>query len=520
VPEPSDLVIERIEGGAGRRDMPVPVKKRYSLAELLPRRPSEGGYTLPGEIGAPLAAAFERVFGLIERDQGRLEVLAPSRVLTPRWHRILNHLCRRGLARTVMLSLPLEKGVPLYYFDIGSPFLAHRTDGAQPELPRYSRGFSEDYDHALSKVVGECLERGPLLYFRMADMLRGSARALRSHGVPHVPPAELSVFSAAQMERRPEMRFNDDSVFRWTECTSLLTGEEAWVPAQLVHWNYPIGWGDVPEPMLRECSTHGAGGFFSVEGAVLSGALECVQRDGFFLHWMRRVVPPRIDVATVRRPATLALLAKAREVGLEPVFLDITTELGIPTCLAVLLRHDGEMPYASMGGSCRLDGETAIHDAFLEAASVHHVIATNPERVRLPDDYEPFTDPTLYTHKRLAFWANPEHREHLAFFLEGRSISVSEFARGVPAANDARRDLSFVADVFKHHGLGAWYFLAKHQALDELGYASARVIVPGLLPLYYEERHAPLGHSRLHTAPLYTPSVLAEPLNRWPHPFP
>jgi ribosomal protein S12 methylthiotransferase accessory factor len=511
-------ILERVEGGPGRRDVRVPVKASYSLRELLPQRST--GYTIPGDMGPALARAFERAFSLLDRGHGPLAVQAPSKILTPRWHRILNHLRRLGLAQTIQLSLPLEKGVPLYYFDIGSPFHAHRTDGARPELPRYSRGFSEDYDLALSKCVGECLERGPLLYFRMADMLRGSARGIRSRGLSLVEPSAVSVFSAGQRERRPETRFDDDSVFRWTRCTSLVTGGEAWAPSQLIYWNYPIEWGDVPEPMLRECSTHGAGGFFSVEGALLSGALECVQRDGFFVHWLRRVVPPRIDVDTVTRPTTVALIEKARLVGLEPVFLDITTELGIPTCLCVLLRPDGEHPYASMGGSCRLDGETAIHDALLEAASVHHIIACDTSRLRLPNDYEPFTDPTLYTHKRLAFWANPEHAVHLAFFLEGRRVTVSQFGRGSVASSDPRRDLSAVTDVLRRHGMDAWYYQAQHPALTELGYASVRVIVPGLVPLYYEERNAPLGHPRLQTAPLYSRAMLAEPWNHWPHPFP
>lgn len=501
--------------------MPLPVHATYPLSELLPRRSGDAPpYRVPGEMGPQLAAAFERAFGLIERGHGPLTVNSPSRILTPRWHRIINELRERGLARSIQLSLPLERGVPLYYFDIGSPFLEHRTDGTCPELSRFSRGFDEDYDRALSKVVGECLERAPLLYFRMADLVRGSTRKLRSRGLPLVPPQELSVFSAAQAERRQELRFDEDSVLHWTPCTSLLTGREALIPAQLVHWNYPVGWGDVPEPMLRECSTHGAGAFFTVEGAILSGLLECIQRDGFFIHWLRRVVPSRIDIGSLRRPATLRLVTLAREVGLEPVFLDVTSELGVPTCVCVLLREDGGHPYASMGGSCRLDGESAVHDALLEAASVHHVIARDATRLVLPDDYEPFTDPTLYTHKRLAFWANPEHARHLAFFLAGPSVSVQQFCRSVPRHDDARGALAYAVGVLRRHGLDGWYFQAEHDALDALGFASVRVIIPGLVPLYYEERNAPLGHRRLAASPLFTAAAAAQPLTPWPHPFP
>jgi ribosomal protein S12 methylthiotransferase accessory factor len=515
-------IIERLESGAGRRPLTLPVRATYDLRELVPRRPSSDllAYTLPGEMGEPLARAFERTFALVERGYpSGLAVGAPSRLLTPRWARVVGRLVHHGLARTIQLSWPLEHGVPLYYFDIGSPFHEHLTDGGRPELPRFSRGFSEDYDLALSKVVGECLERAPLTYFRMRDMVRSSPRALRRGRIPFVEPRVLAVFSEEQLERRPEARWNDDSVFQWTSCTSLVTGKESLVPAQLVHWNYPIAWGDVPEPMLRECSSHGAGGFFSVEGAILSGALECVQRDAFFLHWLRRVVPPRIDTSTIRRPATEKLVREARSVGLEPIFLDITSDLGIPTCLCVLRRDDGEMPHACMGASTRLDGESAIHDALLEAASVHHIVACDTTRVRVADDYEPFADPTFSTNKRLAFWANPEHARHLDFFLAGRQISVAELSRGLPAPRDAREGLTIVTDVLRSRGFDAWYFQATHAALTELGYASVRVIVPGLIPLYYEERNAPLGVPRLRRSPIVA-NAPEGPFTPWPHPFP
>ena len=445
---------------------------------------------------------------------------APSRLLTPNWHGVLHHLVRRGLARTLTLSLPLEKGLPLYYFDIGASFSAHKTDGVQPRALRFCRGFSDDYDHALAKVVGECLERGPLLYFRVADMVRGSTRSLRTRGMRFVPPQELSVFAPWQIERRPELRFDDDSVFSWLPCKSLRASEkDALVPSQLIYWNYPVHLGDVPEPLLRETNTQGAGGFYSVEGAILSGLLECIQRDGFFRHWLRRVPPPKIDLGGVRRPRTKRLIAQGREAGLETVFFDITSELGVPTCLCALLREDDELPRISMGASCRIDGETALHDALLEAASVHHIMGQSAERLHLAPNYEPFTDPTFNTYKRLAFWANPDHASHLDFFFKGTTESVQDFGRGIAPPVDTRSALKFAVDILSRHGMSGYYFQAQHEALDELGYASVRVIVPGLVPMYCEDRNAPLGLPRLRAASGSADSG-REAWPPWPHPFP
>lgn len=293
-----------------------------------------------------------------------------------------------------------------------------------------------------------------------------------------------------------------------------------------------MSFGDVSEPLLREQNTNGAGGYYSIEGAILSGLLECIQRDGFFRHWLRRIAPPRIDPAGIRQERTNRLIAQGREAGLETLFFDITSELGVPTCLCVLIRKDDELPHISMGASCRIDGETALHDALLEAASVHHVMAQMPGRFRLSDDYEPFTDPTVSTIQRLAFWANPEHGKHLDAFLNGNVQSVRAFCRRLASPKNARAGLRWVVDILRHHGIDAYFFQAHHPVLDELGYATARVVVPGLVPMYCEERSAPLGLGRLRAdtattggrGPRASTTDADDPgpdhWPPWPHPFP
>jgi ribosomal protein S12 methylthiotransferase accessory factor len=334
-----------------------------------------------------------------------------------------------------------------------------------------------------------------------------------------VHPARLGVFAPWQIERRPELGFDDESLFGWVPCTSLHSSESVLVPAQLIYWTYPTAFGDVPEPQLRELNTNGAGGFYTIEGAILSGLLECVQRDGFFRHWLLRIPPPRIDAAGIKSERTKRLMAQGAEVGLETKFFDITSELGVPTCLCVLVRHGGEEPRISMGGCCRIDGEMAIYDALLEAASVHHVLAQMPTRFVLPDDYEPFTDPSISTIQRLLFWANPDNEKHLGGFLDGGLESVATFCRGLPAPTDSRDALRLVIEALRRHGLDAYYFQSTHPVLGELGYATARVVVPGLVPMYCEERGAPLGLPRLRASAAEASSGPGE-WPPWPHPFP
>ena len=69
-------------------------------------------------------------------------------------------------------------------------------------------------------------------------------------------------------------------------------------------------------------------------------------------------------------------------------------------------------------------------------------------------------------------------------------------------------------------GYEPFAYEAKHPLLDELGYASAKVVVPKLLPLYLNEHLATAGAPRLREAMDNLGLPPAAELNPWPHPFP
>jgi thiazole/oxazole-forming peptide maturase SagD family component len=454
---------------------------------------------------------------MLESVHGGVRVKPPSAILTPPWNALLQVLRRKHVASSVRLSYPWNHGVPLYYFDLGSPFIGHLTDGNRPSTLRYSRGFAESYDLALSKLFGECLERTPPLYHRWDDMVRASPRSLRDRGLRHLDPRRLSVFSAWQKDRRTQLGFDDDTLFHWDWCHPLHGGAKVLVPSQVVYWNYSKAAGDELEPTLRECSTHGGGGHFTVQGALVSALLEWIQRDAFFLFWLRGETPPRIDHDMLRSPATRTLIERTRDAGLDPTFLDLTTEFGIPVCACVLVGRDRTWPHLAVGASCRLDPEAAVHDALLEAGSVHHLLVASQEPTRLPNDYVPFTDPSMNTERRLAFWADPDNADKIAFLLAGRPrpLRPPDPARRAIAPEECLR---LIKTRFRRLGLDAYYKVFDHEALRTVGYASVKVIAPDLAPLYYDDVNAPLGLERIRS----WRGAVVEPrdFTPWPHPFP
>src|SRR3989344_4738175 len=153
-----------------------------------------------------------------------------------RWSGILEHLRARNAIHSISLDPPFTDEMKLYFFDILSPFDPALTDGHAPQYFGYSRGVSEDHEEGISKVIGEFLERYPLLLYRRKDLIRASIRDLERARTKFLDPRLLAGFSEEQKKRLPDLVYDDRIVFYWVSGRSLADVEGALIPAQLVYW--------------------------------------------------------------------------------------------------------------------------------------------------------------------------------------------------------------------------------------------------------------------------------------------
>lgn len=440
-----------------------------------------------------------------------------------KWKAVVQYLYEVGALSSpgVQIERLFNDEPKIYMLRLWASSIEGLTDG-RSDLKSgggYSRGVSRDIDEAFSKVVGELLERYPLTMYRDKELIRASVSDLKGKMRHFLDPFLLDMFSEEQRVYFPNRRFDEKSLFRWVEGKSLMTGERALIPAQMVFWNYRFG---ENEPAIRQPITNGAGGMFTLEEAILAGLYELVQRDAFFVHWFNRIAPKRIKLDSIEDESLKAILADMRRYNITPYILDVTSDIGVPAFICALEDSLPSSPAISLGGGCGPVPERAILRAVTESMGVHHWIRSGGvfSKTVLPENYRPFSVP-LGQIERLSLWGNPKMRREFDFFLSGPEVEVQEY-EPYKKFNDPNDEIVFLKNEFLKRGreYEIFYYEAKHPALEFLGYRSVRVSVPALMPLYMNETFAPIGAKRIKEACWALGRVPAENVNKLPHPFP
>ncbi|MFA5998189.1 MAG: YcaO-like family protein [Candidatus Paceibacterota bacterium] len=393
--------------------------------------------------------------------------------------------------------------------------ITHKTDGRK--VDPHGFGTASSLEEAMSKAVGEVLERYFLTLYRRETFSTSSCASLLKEKKHFLDPVSLNSFLPWQKEASPDFLWNSDTLFCWVKGEELIGKETVHIPAQLVYWNYRCEEG---EPLLVGPTTSGSAGHFSRSEAILASLLENIERDGFLIYWLNSLSPNIIDVSLVEDEEVKELLAYIQHYRLEVFFLNITTDIGIPSCICAIVDRTGDTSSISLGGAAGFDLTELIMHSASEALSIH-ASADKEEGYVLPEPYAPFTDATIRKKKRLHVWKGRKMYERFKFFISGKKQDPASFMQGVDRFRSSEERLGYIYTRFAELGeeYKIYCYEVKDAVLSALGYHVVRTIVPPLVPLYLNERFATLDAKRLRDVPHklgYTPTGN---MNPWPHPF-
>lgn len=395
----------------------------------------------------------------------------------------------------------------------GTP-LDEKTDGRKIKV--LGQGMSSSVETALSKSVGELLERYFLAVYRKENLKIASLAEMQKTGnlfdVRH-----LSGFLPWQSEARRAFVRDGDVPLYWQKGRDAVSGTSAYIPAQLVFWGYD----SVPENgrrlLLQESNTNGAAGGFTYEEAFVSAVLELVQRDGFLMYWLNTISPKRIDLSSLSDEGVSNALEELKYYGVECHILDTTSDIGVFSCACVLVDRRGE-PIVAVGGGASFQVADAIEQSINEAISVLGFLA-HIDPYELPSPYAPFSTP-IGRFERLRVWRGEKMLKHLDFFIGGEIVPVGNIVGADDGELSAAEQYAKILDIFRKKGRGYEIFAheVQNNLLRELGYHVVRTVVPALMPLYLTEHYAPLGCARLSDFAHMQKQTAT--LNTMPHPFP
>lgn len=438
-----------------------------------------------------------------------------------RWKLILESLRIHGVpVRRQPLFLRGYNDVPRRYqasITIDTP--TGFSDGKLFSEYMTAQGLSDNADIAGSKAVGEGLERYFLTVYRRKDLRYVNIRVMEQKRESFLNPLLYPQWNDEQVRHFPERLLDDKKTIAWVQGKSLIDATFVWLPAQMVYWSYVFDYPHSHEPMIMEPNTNGGGAHFTKTKAILSGVRELIQRDAFLVFWLRKVAPPRIDLATIIDTESRSLLAEFKECGLRVEVCDVTVDTGESVIVVGIIDESGVGPALSIAGGCDRNKELAIQSALHEALACYQGARRYPCTTELSKNYRPFFHTEINQRMRLLLANNPARRDEYMWFFQG---DVRPLVHEKTATVTPEKELQDIVDFFVEKKWPLYYYEVKNNLLKKLGYTVVHVIAPKLIPLFLNEMNAPLAHNRLHTD---FPKELVQgidmnSINPVPHPFP
>ncbi|MGH3870248.1 MAG: TOMM precursor leader peptide-binding protein [Pseudonocardiaceae bacterium] len=405
----------------------------------------------------------------------------------------------------------------------GSPVaVARLSPGRARHDSQHGYGRSDDFRSATLTAITEALER-------MASTHPRGRRPTVRAGYAEVAdraldPRTLGLYPDSWYDQLGFRftRFHPDREMSWVWGYSFARAEPLLVPQSYAYYGH-VRKGD--PGFAYECSNGCALGG-CLEEAILYGLLEITERDAFLMTWYTRMPAPKVDLSSARdrRIPVAAELIHHRH-GYEVMAFSTTLEQRIPAFWTMAIDRVGgpDRPRVMCSAGAHPDAERALRGALSELGpAVSGLVTrydpgtaagmlTDPELVREMDDHA-----MLYGHpgaySRLSFLPANDPGQPLAELADQWAW---------PPHHDLSQDLAELVNRYLSSGLDVIAVDTTSPEHRAGGFACAKVIVPGTLPMTFGHRYRRThGLTRLATVPRLLGYPATKELNPLPHPFP
>lgn len=304
---------------------------------------------------------------------------------------------------------------------------------------------------------------------------------------------------------------------------------------------------DLRKGIIKQPTTNGGAGHFTYKKAVLGGWLELIQRDSFLVYWLNTISPKKIDIETYLSNTfdnthdfliLKDIINKLKKHSLEFYFLDITSDLNIPSVCFVIKTKGKYGTVIGLGASSGFDADSNLLSSLYESISVTSLNYTS-EPYYLNENYIPFTDSKIGRKERLSLYTTDKMHDKFKFFTESKeTISVENWSKlykynilniskleNINPEKNHKEALRYLKEFFKYKNkenknYNVYVYNIKNKILKYFDYKVVRVLCPALYSIYLNENYADPNHPRLIEFVKNKGLEKVAKLNIWPHPFP
>ena len=308
-----------------------------------------------------------------------------------------------------------------------------------------------------------------------------------------IHPNEVQLFSDAQLDNARNInaqghpynivppRLDPDTEIDWTPVWSLTQQRHRHLPTSMLYSMAPEQRG--PADLIADSNGCAAGN--TLEEAIMQGFYELTERDAFAIWWYNRLRVPEVDLGSFEDDYLASAADNYGRYERDLWMLDVTSDIGIPTFVALSRRPDAETEDIIYGAGTHADARIAALRAICELNQCLTWLPRPGSR-----DGQPMIDDPL----ALRWWKTARLAEcsWLAPAEGGPLRQGSEYP--APESEDMREDVEHCRALVEARGME---FLVLDQTRPDIGMPVVRVIVPGMR--HFWERLAP---GRLYDVPV------------------
>ncbi len=365
-----------------------------------------------------------------------------------------------------------------------------------------SGGKGRTETQARVSAFGEAIERYSGVFQGDEIRIKGSYQHLAESAIH---PNSCMNFSQAQYANRQQWNASCQSFFQsvpepfderreieWTPVWSLTQQQFKYLPTAYCYFGYP-------KPSKPDCwaDTNGCAAGNTLEEAILQGFMELAERDSVALWWYNQIKRPQVNLDSFGDPYFSALQRSYQSINRELWVLDITSDLNIPTFVAISRCCDREAEDILLGFGAHFDPTIALGRALTEINQLlPAVLETNADG----------TTRYASSAENLALnWWKTATVKNQPYLTPNRSIIPTVYSDYSHIwSNDLLDDIQRCQQLVEQRGME---MLVLDQTQRDIGLKVVKVIVPGM-------RHSwkRLGPGRLYEIPVQL-GWLKEPLS-------
>jgi bacteriocin biosynthesis cyclodehydratase domain-containing protein len=359
---------------------------------------------------------------------------------------------------------------------------ARNLDELRAGLTGGSFGKGSNAEQAEASALMEAIERYSGIF--QGDEIRMTRRFSDFAPGDAIRPNDILLFSDAQS--LPEQTGEEDSQetqaspapfdpsakIEWSPVWSLRDNRFKHIPTSLLYFFYS-------GPAAFHADSNGCAAGNTIEEAIVQGFLELVERDAYAIWWYNRLRRPEVDLAHFNDSYVRDLQSQLAETGRRLWVLDVTSDLGIPTYVAILHWMQNGQENIEFGSGAHFDPRIAMLRTLTELnqfLSIGLMGGGTGEKSSLDgitplrlEDY-PFLTPV------------------------GDPTTPSGFGAKFGPIDNTRAQVDACVDIARRAGLD---FLVLNQTRPDVEVNVVRVIVPGLRHFYRR-----FGPGRLYDVPV------------------